>query len=229
MAGTKKDKKLRDIDIRIEFIKRNLDFFKATTFVNEMGVNSKNIVDLAALDFNKNVFYGFEIKSEADSLKRLYKQLSSYTTFFNVVYVVAHEKHTEAVLSLLDNNLFAKNVGYIEVSSDLEFTELRKGKYVKPRFDMFIKNLDLEELCSLCESKGQYQGWEGKSLIIDKVKRLVTLDEVYDHMHNKVNRYFYKECPHCGSTLYYNKKNRNGRKVSYCYECGSIVESPKSD
>ena len=52
-----------------------MEFFKSTTF-NEMGVNSKNIVDVAALDFKKNIFYGFEIKSEADNLQRLFKQLS---------------------------------------------------------------------------------------------------------------------------------------------------------
>ena len=220
----KRDKKLRDIDIRIEFIKRNLDFFKSITFVNEMGVNSKNIVDLAALDFNKNVFYGFEIKSEVDSLKRLPKQLSTYSTFFNIVYIVAHEKHTQSILTFLDSNTFTQNMGYIEVSSDLEFKELRKAKFVKPRFDSFIRNLDLEELSSLCESKGQYLGWESKNLLIDKVKRTVTLDEVYEHMHNKVDRYFNKKCNNCGSSLYYNKKNRYGKKESFCYECGCKIE-----
>ena len=217
--------KLRDIDIRREFIKRNLEFFKSITFVNELGVNSKNIVDLAALDFKKNIFYGFEIKSEVDSLKRLPKQLSTYSTFFNIVYVVAHQKHTESVLSFLDSNLFAQNIGYIEVSSDLEFEEIRKAKFVKPRFDTFIRNLDLEELSSLCESKGSYLGWENKSMLVDKVKRLVTLDEIYEHMHNKIDRYFYKVCPKCGSTLYYNKKNRYGHKESFCYECGSKIEN----
>lgn len=216
-------KKLKDWDIRQEFIKRNLAFFKSTTFVNEMGVNSKNIVDLAALDFRKNIFYGFEIKSEADTLQRLYNQLSTYTTFFNIVYVVAHEKHTEAVMALIDNNVFTRRVGYIEVSSDLDFKELKKAEFVRPRFDMFIKNLDLEELGSLCESKGQFLGWEKKGLLVDKVKRFVTMDEIYEHMHNKVNRYYYKKCPKCGSTLYYNKRNRYGKLISYCYECGSTI------
>ena len=212
--------KIKDIDIRKEFIKRNLEFFKSTTFVNEMGVNSKNIVDLAALDFTKNIFYGFEIKSEADSLKRLPKQLSTYSTFFNIVYIVAHEKHTESILKFLDTQTFTHDMGYIEVDSDLNFTELRKAKFRKPRFDTFLKNLDLEELSILCESKGQYLGWEPKSMLIDKIKRNITLDEIYDHLHNKVERYFIKTCPHCGSTLYYNKKNRYGKKDSFCYECG---------
>ena len=214
---------MKDREIRKEFILRNLDFFKSTTFVNEMGVNSKNIVDLAALDFKKNIFYGFEIKSEADTLQRLMKQLSTYTTFFNIVYVVAHYKHTKAVLSLLDNNVFTQNVGYIEVSDDLNFTELRKAKYAKPRFDTFIRNLDLEELTSLCESKGQYLGWENKSMLIDKIKRSTTMDEIYEHMKSKVKRYFSKECPNCHSKLYYNKRNRKGKIVSYCYECGSAI------
>ena len=217
--------KIKDIDIRKEFIKRNLDFFKSTTFVNEMGVNSKNIVDVAALDFNKNIFYGFEIKSEADSLKRLPKQLSTYSTFFNIVYVVAHEKHTESILQFLDTQTFTHDMGYIEVSSNLDFTEIRKAKFRKPRFDTFLKNLDLEELSILCESKGQYLGWESKSMLVDKIKRSTSLDEIYEHIHNKVNRYFYKVCPHCGSTLYYNKKNRYGKKDSFCFECGKKFTS----
>ena len=79
----------------------------------------------------------------------------------------------------------------------------------------------MEELCSLCESKGQFLGWEGKSLLVDKVKRLVTMDEIYEHMKNKVMKYYYKECPKCGSTLYYNKRNKYGKLVSHCYECGA--------
>lgn len=215
--------KIKDIDIRKAFISRNLEFFKAHTFVNEMGVNSKNIVDLAALDFDKNIFYGFEIKSEADSLKRLPKQLSTYSTFFHIVYVVGHCKHTESILTFLDTHTFTHSMGYIEVDSDLNFTELRKAKYVQPRFDSFIRNLDQEELSILCESKGQFLGWETKSILVDKLKRIVTMDEIYHHMHNKIDRYFLKVCPKCGSKLYYNKKNRTGHKDSFCYECGSKI------
>ena len=216
-------KKILDWEIRREFIKRNLEFFKSTTFVNEMGVNSKNIVDLAALDFKRNIFYGFEIKSEADNLQRLFKQLATYTTFFHIVYVVSHEKHTEAINALINNNPFMRYVGYIEVTSNMKFKELKKATYTQPRFDTFIRNLDLEELGSLCESKGQYLGWESKSLLVDKIKRLVSMDEIYEHMKNKVMRYYYKTCPHCGSHLYYNKRNRSGQLISYCYECGGSL------
>ena len=222
-----KRKQLKDIDIRKEFIKRNIDFFKSITFVNEMGVNSKNIVDLAALDFDRNIFYGFEIKSEADSLKRLPKQLSTYSTFFNILYVVAHHKHTEGIMKFFEANPFTRNMGYIEVSDDLDFKELRKATFVLPRFDSFIRNLDIEELESICESKGQYQGWENKSLLVDKIKRSTSMDEVYEHMHTKVERYFHKKCPKCGSSLCYNKKDRTGHKKTHCFECGCSFDPNK--
>ena len=48
-------KKIKDWDIRKAFIKRNIEFFKSTTFVNELGVNSKNIMDVAALDFEPHL------------------------------------------------------------------------------------------------------------------------------------------------------------------------------
>ena len=226
-------KKIKDWEIRKEFIRRNLDFFKSTFFVNELGVNSKNIMDVAALDFDKNIFYGFEIKSEADNLQRLYKQLSTYVTFFNIVYVVSHIKHTEAILALIENNPFMRNVGYIEVTpiegnndeeASLNFKELRKAKFTAPRFDTFIRNLDMEELTVLCEGKGQYLGWESKKLLVDKIKRMVTMDEIYEHMKSKAYRYYYKTCPKCGSHLYYNKTNRKGKLVSRCFECECEIE-----
>ena len=223
MTGKKRDGKLRDIDIRLAFIKSNLEFFRNNIFVNEMGINSKSIADVASLDFDKNILYGFEIKSEVDSLARLYKQMVQYTTFFNIVYIVAHYKHTHAVMELINNNIFAKNVGYIEVSQDLQFKELKQAKYVAPRYDTFLRNLDMEELTVLCENKGQYLGWEGKSLLIDKIKRATTLDEVYSHLKNKAERYYVKHCPNCKSNLYYNKRDRNGQKVSRCFECGSKI------
>ncbi len=222
--STTKRKQLKDIDIRKEFIKRNVDFFKSTTFVNEMGINSKNIVDLAALDFSKNIFYGFEIKSEADSLKRLPKQLSTYSTFFNIVYVVAHQKHTENIMQFFEVNPFTRNMGYIEVSDNLDFKELRKATFILPRFDSFIRNLDCEELEIICESKGQYQGWEGKSLLVDKIKRSTSMEEVYEHMHKKVSKYYNRICPDCGSTLCYNKKDRTGHKKTHCFECGCCFD-----
>ena len=50
----KNDGKIRDVDIRLAFIARNMGFFEQPgfEFVNEFGINSTNIIDLAAFDFN---------------------------------------------------------------------------------------------------------------------------------------------------------------------------------
>ena len=102
-----KVKDITDKVIRFEFIKRNLDFFRGDNkeFVNEYGINSSNVIDLASFDFNKNIFYGFEIKSARDNLKRLKKQLSNYITFFNIVYIVAYDRHLEGIEEIINSDL----------------------------------------------------------------------------------------------------------------------------
>ena len=113
MANMKiiRDGKMRDVDIRLKFIERNIKFFEQPgfEFVNEFGINSTNIVDLAAFDFNHKtngkddpIFYGFEIKSETDNTKRLEAQLNAYITFFHIIYVIVHEKLLNEVLELID-------------------------------------------------------------------------------------------------------------------------------
>ena len=76
MSGGRKAKyQLCDMDIRKAFLERNKEFFKSNVFANEFGINSTNVVDFASFDFNKNIFYGFEIKSPRDNLVRLYSSL----------------------------------------------------------------------------------------------------------------------------------------------------------
>ena len=69
----KNDGKVRDINIRLAFMKRNLKFFEqdGMEFCNEYGINSTNVVDLAGFDFNKNIFYGFEINYDSLILSKI--------------------------------------------------------------------------------------------------------------------------------------------------------------
>ena len=113
--------KLKDKDIRYEFLMRNKDFFRSNVFVNEFGINSTNVVDLASFDFKNNIFYGFEIKSPSDNLDRLYKQLTSYITFFTFVYLIIASKHLHKGLEIIDNNRHLCKVGVIEVDDNLQF------------------------------------------------------------------------------------------------------------
>lgn len=219
----KTSKGIKDKDIRFRFIARNLDVFKKpnTEFVNEFGINSTNIVDLAYFDFNTNIFYGFEIKSEKDNLKRLYKQLTAYTTFFNIVYVVAHTSHIDNILKLFETYPYLSKVGIISVDDNFNFKEIKRAKKYEQYKHAFISNLDKEELSLICESYHK-NIYGSKKVLVDRVKTLITLNEIFEWIHHKLHKYYIKKCQECGSNLYYNKTVK-GHKASICYECGHII------
>lgn len=213
-----KKEKLRDRDIRVALLKRNKEFFRSNIYANEYGINSTNVVDVASFDFKNKIFYGFEIKSPRDNLSRLFKQLSSYVTFFNIVYLVAHEKFTEEALEMINNNRHLSRVGLVEVSDDLEFREVKQAQMNKPFFDLFIKNIELEDLRYICENKGINPDGSKRQLV-SALKMKVTMDEVYEGIYRKLEKHHIKKCPNCGSNLWYNKRANGEETRTYCFEC----------
>ena len=215
----KKDGKIRDIDIRLKFMERNLKFFEqeGMEFCNEYGINSTNVVDLAGFNFKDNIFYGFEIKSEQDNTDRLYKQLNSYITFFNFVYVIAHEKHLSSVMEIIDGHQQFSKVGVIVVNKRLEFKEIRRAKKYTQIYFMFISNLDLEELRLLAvEHKLSPEGT--KKEILGLLRRYVSLEQVFKGLQNKLRKYRSWKCPRCDSRLYYNKGESH-----VCFKCNYVT------
>ena len=212
----KNDGKIRDINIRLAFMKRNLKFFEqdGMEFCNEYGINSTNVVDLAGFDFKKNIFYGFEIKSEQDNMDRLYKQLNSYITFFNFVYVITYENHLSEVLSIVDSHKQFDKVGVMVVNKELQFKEIRRARKYQQVYFMFISNLDLEELRLL--AVGHNIDLSGsKKQLLGALRRYVPLEEVFKGIQNKIRKYRTWKCPRCDSRLYYNRKDSH-----ICYKCG---------
>ena len=212
----KNDGKIRDINIRLAFMKRNLKFFEqdGMEFCNEYGINSTNVVDLAGFDFNKNIFYGFEIKSEQDNMDRLYKQLNSYITFFNFVYVITYENHLSEVLEIVDSHKQFDKVGVMVVNKELQFKEIRRARKYQQVYFMFISNLDLEELRLL--AVGHNIDLSGnKKQLLGALRRYVSLEEVFKGIQNKIRKYRTWKCPRCDSRLYYNRKDSH-----ICYKCG---------
>ena len=212
----KNDGKIRDINIRLAFMKRNLKFFEqdGMEFCNEYGINSTNVVDLAGFDFNKNIFYGFEIKSEQDNTDRLYKQLNSYITFFNFVYVITYENHLSEVLNIIDSHKQFDKVGVMVVNKELQFKEIRRARKYQQVYFMFISNLDLEELRLL--AVGHNIDLSGnKKQLLGALRRYVPLEEVFKGIQNKIRKYRTWKCPRCDSRLYYNRKDSH-----ICYKCG---------
>ena len=212
----KNDGKIRDINIRLAFMKRNLKFFEqeGMEFCNEYGINSTNVVDLAGFDFNKNIFYGFEIKSEQDNMDRLYKQLNSYITFFNFVYVITYENNLSEVLEIVDSHKQFDKVGVMVVNKELQFKEIRRARKYQQVYFMFISNLDLEELRLL--AVGHNIDLSGnKKQLLGALRRYVPLEEVFKGIQNKIRKYRTWKCPRCDSRLYYNRKDSH-----ICYKCG---------
>ena len=212
----KNDGKIRDINIRLAFMKRNLKFFEqdGMEFCNEYGINSTNVVDLAGFDFNKNIFYGFEIKSAQDNTDRLYKQLNSYITFFNFVYVITYENHLSEVLEIVDSHKQFDKVGVMVVNKELQFKEIRRARKYQQIYFMFINNLDLEELRLL--AVGHNIDLSGnKKQLLGALRRYVPLEEVFKGIQNKIRKYRTWKCPRCDSRLYYNRKDSH-----ICYKCG---------
>jgi hypothetical protein len=197
-------------------MKRNLKFFEqdGMEFCNEYGINSTNVVDLAGFDFKKNIFYGFEIKSEQDNMDRLYKQLNSYITFFNFVYVITYENHLSEVLNIVDSHRQFDKVGIMVVNKELQFKEIRRARKYQQVYFMFISNLDLEELRLL--AVGHNIDLSGnKKQLLGALRRYVPMEEVFKGIQNKIRKYRTWKCPRCDSRLYYNRKDSH-----ICYKCG---------
>ena len=219
MGKSEKKKSLGDKEIRRAFLGRNKEFFKKNIFANEFGINSTNVVDFASFDFNNNIFYGFEIKSPKDNLVRLYKQLTAYSTFFNIVYLIAHEKHFDEAMDMINTYEHFRKIGVIRVNDELNFEEVRQASMYKPFFDLFIRNLDMEDVRMLCESNGIPTIGYNKKQLTMRLKTIITVQQMYDGIRHKLEKYHVRKCPNCGSNLFYNRRE-GSETMSVCFECG---------
>lgn len=215
----KKKKELGDKEIRRTFLERNKDFFKKNIFANEFGINSTNVVDFASFDFDRNIFYGFEIKSPKDNLTRLYKQLTAYSTFFNIVYLIVHDKHLDEAMEMINKYDHFRKVGVIRLDDNLNFEEIKQASMYKPFFDLFIRNLEMEDVRNLCEANGIPTIGYNKKQLTMRLKTIISVQQMYDGIRHKLEKYHVKKCPNCGSNLFYNRREGSDT-MSVCFECG---------
>ena len=214
-----KKKELGDKEIRRAFLERNKDFFKKNIFANEFGINSTNVVDFASFDFDRNIFYGFEIKSPKDNLTRLYKQLTAYSTFFNIVYLIVHDKHLDEAMEMINKYDHFRKVGVIRLDDNLNFEEIKQASMYKPFFDLFIRNLEMEDVRNLCEANGIPTIGYNKKQLTMRLKTIISVQQMYDGIRHKLEKYHVKKCPNCGSNLFYNRREGSDT-MSVCFECG---------
>jgi hypothetical protein len=91
---------------------------QTASMLNEFRVGECK-ADIAILNGTATVY---EIKSERDSLTRLERQITAYTTVFARVYVIAGENHVAAVM-----NSVPKEVGILRLNSRHQISTVREA------------------------------------------------------------------------------------------------------
>ena len=218
---TPQTKLLKDKEIRKEFIIRNKEFFKKGIFINEYGIHNRNIIDLAF--FDGKYLYGFEIKSEADTLNRLTGQLLTYNTLCDYLYIITHSSHKKQVYEKL-NGYRLDNVGVIVVDSDLSFTEARRSYMLNPlaKNGALLRNLSLDNLIDLClDRKLRISGF--KPTLANRLASKMSLTEIRKTLYDNLKLRYHSNCPKCQSNLTYNTSTKNNMNekvlIRKCFEC----------
>lgn len=113
-------------------ILRNKDI-DSTMIIEELGLDhGANRIDLAVLHSS---IHGFEIKSSRDTLKRLPKQLSSYTATLEKLTLVVASNHLDSVMAIIPD---WSGVVLVEkgIRGGLNFQTIRKS-IRNPEIDLF--------------------------------------------------------------------------------------------
>ena len=91
--------KVTDPDIRVLLVDKLRKQFYQSRVVNEMCV-CRCRVDVAVLS-PQSGFVGYEIKSEADSLTRLRRQVTNYDHVFSYMTIVVYDNHYNHALEII--------------------------------------------------------------------------------------------------------------------------------
>lgn len=123
-------------EFQFDFIAREVPFF-----------SMRRRADIVAVDRKGNSTYGFEIKSDVDTLNRLEPQLEDYRLTFNYVYVVTTEKHVETVKShgLWFGVLVFNNEGLIRCIRRARKRGLLQDQNNRPMLRDYEKNEDFNQ------------------------------------------------------------------------------------
>ena len=107
--------------------------------IDELGIMwGKNRVDIAVIN---DELHAYEIKSEKDTLKRLYKQAASYNDIFDKITIVVHEKHEK---KLVEYQSVMENWGVLVFENGNNNNDIKIIKNILPK-----KNINAKLFCIL--------------------------------------------------------------------------------
>lgn len=224
--------KVKDFELRKAFIVANKELLKSGEFINEYNIN-KATIDLCTLNDD---FYAFEIKSEADNLKRLPNQLLCYELIADFINLIVWENHLDGALKIIEND----NVGIIKackIDGTIAFETIREAKRNTPETEFYLLNLFSDDLKTLAKEKGIVKTKKElgtyKFGMVEKIRNKCELKDVKEILKRRFNSTYVTCCPACGSSLTYNTSESLGgasldgwykriRKNFYigCFDCG---------
>ncbi|WP_281952019.1 sce7726 family protein [Nitrosophilus kaiyonis] len=157
--GKIKEKELKEAFIA--WIDKKIQNKSIATEVGTVYKNRMRIVDVLVTNGHT---YAFELKSEADNLKRLEDQISHFSNFYDYIYVVYwRDKFTIDFLN--------EKIGLIEAfkkGNRIEFKIIKKAR--------INRNLDLSELLSRLWSKELRLFFKRAGIVSNNEKILQKLD-----------------------------------------------------
>ena len=220
--------KVRDFELRKAYILNKKDFLKSGQFVNEYNINRATI-DFVL--FNED-FHAFEIKSEADTLKRLPNQLLCYECIADFIELVVFENHFKKALPLIQNPVVGITIA-TKKDNEIIFEPYRKPERNIPEKDFILHNCFAYDIRKLCKSKGIKLKSGGKYINLETVKELTTLQEAKTLLFNRFKLTYGSICPECKSQLTYNTSRIEKTEIKFggykkitrnfytgCFECG---------
>lgn len=146
------DARMLENDIKamlIQHLRHKQVISSNSVLINEFNIDGfTNRVDLVIAE--DNGLFAYEIKSEADSLQRLEKQIEKYSQFFDKVIVVAAAKHISNVLSIVSDD-----IGVWEVTQS-GFKIVQRGRASKSQErEYLLRILNVKELKRLAANSGR--------------------------------------------------------------------------
>lgn len=181
--------KMKDIDIREPFIKK-------IAFLNE-GHNYRIIPEMAICDGLSRVdiavangnLYGYEIKSDADTLDRLPLQQEFYNKTFDKVFIVVGQKYGSVIEEFIPS-WWGIYIACYDKNQNIIFKQKKRGrKNTSVNAESLLELLWREETENLLKIHG-YKGLSGKNRRI--LRRIavdnLSLQEIKDYTRETIKQ-----------------------------------------
>ena len=173
---------MKDIDIREPFIEKIIKINEGHDYriIPEMAVcDGMSRVDIAVANGS---LYGYEIKSDADTLDRLPQQQEFYNKTFDKVYIVVGIKY-ESIIEEFIPDWWGIYVAYYDKKKNVMFKQKKRGrKNSDVNAESLLELLWRDEIENLLKNKG-FKGLSSKNRRILRKIALdnLTLKEIKDY------------------------------------------------